>query len=164
MKNVKDTVEQVKVGIADYKITQAPNSLITIGLGSCIGIALYDRLTKKGALLHIMLADSTKFNDTSKWEKFADLAIPKVAKELTKSPNRLVAKIAGGASLFQTPNSVNSLQIGQRNIEMVKQVLDDLSIPILGEHVGGDSGRTMIVDLETFEVKIRMVNRDIHNI
>lgn len=158
-------MEQIKVGIADYKIAKAPDSLITIGLGSCVGIALFDQENKKGALLHIMLADSKGFSDTSKWEKFADLAIPKVAAELSRTDNtNLVAKIAGGASLFNFTTPQNSLQIGKKNIEMVKKTLDELSIPIAGEHLGGTSGRTMIVDLETFEVTVRLVNRDIYYI
>lgn len=158
-------LEQIKVGIADYKITQAPNRLITVGLGSCVGIALFNQKQKTGSLLHVMLPDSSTFKDTTKWPKFADLAIPKVAEEIAgENTNDLVAKIAGGASLFKFNSSNKSLQIGKRNIEMVKKTLDELNIPILGEHVGGDSGRTMIVDLETFDVTVRMVNRDIYNI
>lgn len=153
------------MGIADYKITEAPNSLITVGLGSCVGIALFNQKSKTGSLLHIMLPDSSNFKDTSKWEKFADLAIPKVVEKIARNQsNDIVAKIAGGASLFNFTSSSKSLQIGKRNIEMVKHTLDDLSIPILGEHLGGDSGRTMIVDLEDFNVTVRMVNRDIYHI
>lgn len=158
-------MEELKVGIADYKVTKAPNSLITIGLGSCVGIALYNKKQKTGGLLHVMLPDSTGFKDTSKWEKFADLAIPKVAEEISgKDSKHLVAKIAGGASLFNFNSSNKNLQIGKRNIEMVKQTLNDLSIPILGEHLGGDSGRTMMVDLETFDVTVRLVNRETYQI
>lgn len=158
-------MERLKVGIADYKITEAPNSLITYGLGSCIGIALYDKRTKKGGLLHIMLADSSSFSDTSKWEKFADLAIPRVVEELTGGKRHsLVAKIAGGASMFSFKSSGPGLQIGQRNIEMVKKTLNELSIPIVGEDLGGKTGRTMTIDLEEFEVSIRLVNREIHYI
>ncbi len=158
-------VKEFKVGIADYKVTQAPNTLVTIGLGSCVGIALYNQRTKMGALLHIMLPDSTGFNDTSKWEKFADLAIPKVAEEIGgSSRNQLVAKIAGGASMFQFETTNESLQIGKRNIEMVKEILNDLSIPIIGEHVGGKSGRSMMVELEKFDVSVRMINREIYEI
>lgn len=158
-------LEQIKVGIADYQITKAPNSLITVGLGSCVGIALYDQKKKAGGLLHVMLPDSTGFKDTSKWEKFADLAIPKVVDELTgDNPKSAVAKIAGGASLFNFSSKNKSLQIGKRNIEMVKKVLEDLGIPIIGEHIGGDSGRTMFVDLEKFDVTVRMVNREIYHI
>lgn len=158
-------MNQLKVGISDYKITQAPNALITLGLGSCVGIALYDERAKVGGLIHIMLPDSTSFNDTSNWVKFADLAIPRVAKKIVgNKPHSLVAKIAGGASMFQFKSSSPGLEIGKRNIEMVKTILDDLSIPILGEHVGGKTGRTMIVDLETFEVSVRLVNREMHYI
>lgn len=159
------TLEQIKVGIADYKLTKAPNSLITVGLGSCVGIALYNPKNKIGSLLHIMLPDSTTFKDTSKWQKFADLAIPRAVDEIAGNNKKdIVAKIAGGASLFNFTSTNKSLQIGKRNIEMVKQTLEELSVPILGEHVGGDSGRTMIVDLEDFNVTVRMVNRDIYHI
>lgn len=158
-------MERLKVGIADYKVTEAPNTLITYGLGSCVGIALYDQRTKKGGLLHIMLPDSSSFSDTSKWEKFADLAIPRVVEEISGGRRHsLVAKIAGGASMFSFESSSPGLQIGQRNIEKVKEVLEDLSIPIIGEDVGGKTGRTMTVDLENFEVSIRLVNREIHQI
>lgn len=158
-------LEEYKVGIAEYKITEAPNSLITVGLGSCVGIALYDKKQKKGSLLHIMLPDSTGFRDTTKWEKFADLAIPKVVEEMSGSDSsNIVAKIAGGASLFNFTSQNKSLQIGKRNIEMVRKQLEDLGIPILGEHLGGDSGRTMKVDLESFDVSVRLVNREIYHI
>lgn len=158
-------LEQLKVGIADYKITKAPNTLVTVGLGSCVGIALYDKKTKSGGLLHIMLPDSTSFKDTSKWEKFADIAIPKVVAKLSNNqPEKLVAKLAGGASMFNFNTSNKNLQIGKRNIEMVKKTLNDLSIPILGEHLGGNSGRTMFVDLETFDVTVRLVNRELYQI
>lgn len=158
-------MEEYKVGIADYKITKAPNSLVTVGLGSCVGIALYDKKRKKGSLLHIMLPDSTGFRDTTKWEKFADLAIPKVIEEMSgNDSSQIVAKLAGGASLFNFTSQTKSLQIGKRNIEMVKKQLEDLDIPILGEHLGGDSGRTMRVDLESFNVSVRLVNREIYHI
>lgn len=159
-------MEQIKVGIADYKITKAPNSLITLGLGSCVGVALYNQKTKAGGLLHVMLPDSRGFKDTTKWEKFADLAIPRVVYELAgEDTSPVIAKIAGGASLFNFKSNSKSLQIGKRNIEMVKKQLEDLKIPILGKHVGGDSGRTMFVDVnDSFEVVVRMVNRDIYHI
>lgn len=163
--NETAVLKQVKVGIADYKIAQAPETLITIGLGSCVGIALYDLHSKVGSLTHIMLPDSTLFKDTTKWVKFADLAIPKVAQEMSRNSNHsLVAKIAGGASMFQFNTKNKGLQIGDRNVEAVKQTLEKLDIPIVGEHVGGNMGRTMIIDLNTFDVTIRMVDRKLHHI
>lgn len=154
--------EQIKVGISDYKLTTAPNQLVTIGLGSCVGIALYAPESKIGALSHIMLPDSTSFKDISKWPKFANLALPRIVNELreqTRETN-ILAKIAGGASMFTFTNESQSLQIGQRNIESVKAVLSELSVPIVSEHVGGKMGRSMYVDLNDFNVKVRMVNRE----
>ncbi|GAA0368961.1 chemotaxis protein CheD [Alkalibacterium iburiense] len=154
--------EQLKVGISDYKIAQAPNELVTIGLGSCVGIALYAPKSKVGALSHIMLPDSATFSDTSNWAKFADLALPAIVKELKDKTNEtaLLAKIAGGASMFSFSQQASSLQIGRRNIEAVTTVLNSLGIPIISEHVGGQMGRSMFVDLQTFDVRIRMVNRE----
>lgn len=154
--------EQIKVGISDYKITAAPNQLVTIGLGSCIGIALYAPKAKIGALSHIMLPDSTSFTDISNWPKFADLALPKIVDELRERTNeeKLLVKIAGGASMFSFSSESSILQIGQRNIEAVRKTLDDLKLAIISEHVGGKMGRSMFVDLETFDVRVRMVNRE----
>ncbi len=154
--------EQLKVGISDYKLTEAPNELMTIGLGSCVGIAIYAPKSKVGALSHIMLPDSQSFTDTSHWAKFADLALPKIIEELKCKTGEtdLLAKIAGGASMFSFTSDSPTLQIGQRNIHAVKSKLEELNLPILGEHVGGKMGRSMFFNLETFEVRIRMVNRE----
>lgn len=154
--------EMIKVGISDYKITEAPNELVTIGLGSCVGIALYEPRMRVGALIHIMLPDSSGFKDKSKWMKFADLALPKVAMEIQEKTNRkkLIAKIAGGASMFSFQSESKSAQIGRRNVQAVKQTLEALDIPLLGDHTGGNIGRTMFVDLVSFEVTVRMVNRE----
>ena len=154
--------EQIKVGISDYKVASAPDQLVTIGLGSCIGIALYAPKSKTGALSHIMLPDSSSFSDTSKWPKFADLALPKIVDELKAQTKetKILAKIAGGASMFTFSNESQTLQIGQRNIAAVKKVLAELDVLVLSEHVGGKMGRSMYVDLADFEVKVRMVNRE----
>lgn len=154
--------EHLKVGIADYKITRAPNQLVTIGLGSCIGIALYAPKAKVGALSHIMLPNSRSFSDKTNWPKFADLALPAIVKELREQTNetRILAKIAGGASMFSFKSESQVLQIGKRNIEAVKAILEELDLPILSEHLGGNMGRSMFVDLDTFDVRIRMVNRE----
>lgn len=153
--------EQIKVGISDYKIAQAPDVLVTIGLGSCIGIAIYEPKSRMGALSHIMLPDSTSFSDVSNWPKFADLALPRIVSELKErtQADTFQVKIAGGASMFAFTSESSTLQIGQRNIETVRQTLDDLKLPILSEHLGGNMGRSMFVDLETFDVRVRMVNR-----
>ena len=155
-------MNEIKVGIADYKIATPPDKLITIGLGSCVGIAIYDKITKVGGLSHIMLPDSTMFTREIKLEKFADLAIPKMVDEMGRLRARnLVAKIAGGASMFNFPDKKLVSDIGSRNVMAVEKLLRQLHIPILASHTGGNIGRTMIVNLDSFQVNIRTANRDI---
>lgn len=159
-------VEEIRVGISDYKVSQSPNRLITLGLGSCVGVAIYDKVTKRGGLSHIMLPDSTFFKREMKPEKFADLALPLMVEEI--SPNRstrnLVAKIAGGASMFSFSDKGLNNNIGDKNVLAVREKLEELGIPILASDTGGKSGRTMIVDLEDFNVTIRTVNRELINL
>lgn len=154
-------LEKEKVGIAEYKVAESPTKLITLGLGSCVGIAIYSPVLKVGGLSHIMLPDSKSFGNDIQIPKFADLAIPAMVKEIKrKSRNeKIVAKIAGGASMFNF-NSGGRESIGDRNIKSVKEVLGDLNIPIIASDLGGSSGRTMVLDLDTLEVSIRMAKGD----
>jgi len=156
----------IKVGIADYKIGQAPNRIMTVGLGSCIGTIIYDERTKIGGLSHIMLPDSKPFagkSDINK-AKFADTAIPLMYKELKKKvPNgRFKAKVVGGANMFSFKSTAsNTGNIGQRNAAAVMEVLKELRIPVVASHTGGSSGRTMIVDLNDFTCMVRIVHQDV---
>lgn len=148
---------RIKVGISDYKVSKSPDILMTLGLGSCVGIAIYDKETQIGGLSHIMLPDSTFFNRDIKPEKFADLAIPKMVDEITKGKrnSKLIAKIAGGSSMFNFSDINMHNNIGERNVIAVKAKLKEMGIPIVASHTGGSIGRTMIVDLETFQVSIK---------
>ncbi len=110
-----------------------------------------------------MLPDSESFKTVNKIEKFADLAIPQMVSEIRNQTKnqQLIAKIAGGASMFQLSDAAYQGSIGERNVLAVEKSLKKLGIPLLANHTGGNMGRTMIVDLDTFTVKIRMVNREI---
>src|SRR3712207_9225933 len=95
--------DEVRIGIGDLNTAMPPQKLITVGLGSCIGIALYDPIKKIGGLAHIMLPDSTQFSNVSNPMKFADLAIPMLLEKMEKQgavKRHIKAKIAGGASMF----------------------------------------------------------------
>lgn len=158
--------KELKVGISDYKIGEAPQSLFTIGLGSCVGIAIYDPTTRVGGLSHIMLPDSSMFKGEKKIEKFADLAIPHMVSELAEKvpKRRLVAKIAGGSSMFQNALNTPQANIGLRNVAAVETILKQQGIPILANHTGGSMGRSMFFDLYTLQVKVRMGNREIFDL
>lgn len=153
---------EVKVGIADLNLVLDPGTIMTIGLGSCIGIALYDRMLKVAGLSHIMLPDSTQFKNVSNPMKFADSAVPilieKMQKQGCKKQN-IVAKIAGGASMFNFSDKSIISDIGKRNSEAVKKALKDIGIPIVAEDTGGDKGRTMILEASTGKVTLKIVGK-----
>ena len=158
---------EIKVGIADLNIAKDPNRLITVGLGSCIGIALFDRNKNIAGLAHIMLPDSTQFNNVSNSYKFANLAIPELIIKMEKigaNKRMLKAKIAGGASMFNFSDKSMIMDIGNRNGIAVKEALNNLGIPILGEDIGGNKGRTMIVHAVDGIVQIRTVGMGIKEI
>lgn len=153
-------IKEIKVGIADLNVANAPDKLITIGLGSCIGIALFDSAKSLGGLAHIMLPDSKAFNNVNNPLKFADLAIPILIDKVQNMgalKRNLKAKIAGGASMFNFTDKNMMMDIGGRNMNAVKEALEKLSIPIIGEDCGGNKGRTMIFDTFNGTVQIRTV-------
>ena len=151
----------IRVGIADMNLVMPPDMIMTIGLGSCIGIAIYDNQNKIAGLAHIMLPDSTQFKEVKNPYKFADLAIPILLKKMEESGAKrrnFVAKIVGGASMFNFSDKNIVSDIGKRNAESVKDVLKQKErIPIIAEEVGGNKGRTMIVNPFNGEVTVKIV-------
>ena len=100
----------IKVGMADLKVAKAPDSLITLGLGSCIGLTLYDPVTKVGGMVHYMLPDSTQLKNNANIAKFGDTGIKELYRLMVAngaSPKRRVAKIAGGAKMFEVSGLSN---------------------------------------------------------
>ena len=110
----------IKVGMADLNICKAPDMITTLGLGSCIGIAVYDPVLKIGGLAHIMLPDSTQMRNNSNIAKFADTGIEELVKRVVMAganKRRLVAKIAGGAKMFQVSGLSTVGNVGERNAQ-----------------------------------------------
>ncbi len=150
----------IKVGMADLNICVSPDSITTLGLGSCVGIALRDPVTKIGGLAHIMLPDSTSIRNNTNIPKFADTGIEELVRQVVaKGANktRLVAKIAGGAQMFAFQSKNEMVRVGERNVEATKKKLSELKIPILAEDTGKNYGRTVIFYPETGDFVIRSV-------
>ena len=157
----------IKVGMADLNSVKAPDILTTLGLGSCVGIALYDPTVKVGGLAHIMLPDSTQIKNNSNLAKFADTAIIKLIEDMIKigaKNNRLVAKIAGGAHMFEFKNMDDMMRIGTRNIAAVTQILQNLTIPILANDTGSNYGRTIELHTTTGMLLVRTIGHGIKEI
>ncbi len=150
------------VGIAEITVAQSPQRLMAYGLGSCVGVTLYDVKTKTGGMAHVMLPSSRLRPLATPLGKYADTALGVLAAEVEKAGGRrekLEAKIVGGANMFEgLPQNV-AAPIGLRNVAAVRQKLGELGIPIVGEQVGGNRGRTMIFNLEDGRVEIRMLNQ-----
>lgn len=155
--------ETIKVGMADMKICEAPNKLTTIGLGSCVGVVLYDSQTRISGMVHIMLPDSTKIKNNSNIAKFADTGIVAVREMMIEKgalAERMIAKIAGGAKMFAFGAGHNDIMcVGEKNIEAAKEVLDKLNIRILAEDTGLNYGRTIVFDSLTGNLLIRAVGK-----
>ncbi|MDE6318773.1 MAG: chemotaxis protein CheD [Lachnospiraceae bacterium] len=158
---------EIKVGMADLKVCVSPDSVTTLGLGSCVGIALRDPITKVGGLAHIMLPDSTAIRNNSNIPKFADTGIEELVRQVTlkgANRNRLVAKIAGGAQMFGFGNASETVRVGERNVEATKKKLAQMKIPILAEDTGKNFGRTVIFYPETGDFVIRAVGKQEYKI
>ena len=154
--------ELIKVGMADYKVGCSPANLISYGLGSCVGIAVYDATTKIGGLAHIMLPYSTQARATDNPAKFADTALPLMVDEIIKlgaGKTRLIAKIAGGAQMFAFTNTTDIMRIGARNVEAVNDVLKKLGIRTIADDTGGNYGRTIELILETGKFRVKTINQ-----
>lgn len=154
--------EVIKVGMADLKVCLSPDAVTTLGLGSCVGIAIRDPITKVGGLAHIMLPDSTQIKDNKNIPKFADTGIAELVKQMTLKgarQSRMVAKIAGGARMFAFQSNNSLVQVGERNVCATKKKLKELGIPILAEDTGKNFGRTVIFYPETGDFVIRAVGK-----
>lgn len=151
----------IKIGMADLDVANFPDILQTAGLGSCVGVCLWDPVTKIGGLAHIMLPYSAQAHSSANEAKFADTAIPLVVRRMEKKgalKSRLVAKIAGGAQMFSFYSGNDIMRIGERNAEAVKETLVNMKIRLLAEDVGGNYGRTIEFYTENGKLYIRTIN------
>lgn len=154
---------EIKVGMADMNVCCSPDSIITLGLGSCVGAVLYDPVTKICGMVHVMLPDSTTISNNSNVAKFADTGVEALLQMVLKKGakrERLVAKIAGGAQMFSVNKNAPMLKVGERNVEAVKKKLKELNIRLIAEDTGENYGRTVIFYPETGEYLIRAIGKE----
>lgn len=153
-------MEIVKVGMADLNTIKAPGILTTLGLGSCVGIALYDEANKIAGLVHIMLPSSKDIKNNSNKAKFADTGIDLLIKTMISiGANRikLKAKIAGGSQMFNFNSNSDILKVGERNVLATKNKLKELEIPIIAEDTGGNYGRTIELNSEDGSLLVKTI-------
>lgn len=159
--------EMIRVGMADLNICLPPNSITTLGLGSCVGIVLYDPVKKISGMAHIMLPDSTKVRNNSNIAKFADTGLDELLRQVIAAgaqKSALVAKIAGGAQMFAFSSQSDTLRVGDRNVEAVKAKLKTLGIRIIAEDTGDSYGRTIEFYPESGDLLIKAVGKSVRTI
>ncbi|WP_100010939.1 chemotaxis protein CheD [Lentibacillus sediminis] len=155
----------IKVGISSAAIAHSPDLLRTTGLGSCVGVVLYDEANERAGLAHILLPDSSLAkSEPIHIFKYADSSIPWLIDRLTAAGanrNALKAKIAGGAQMFPSFSGSDTIRIGERNIEAVSHLLKKAAITVTGSDVGGVTGRTIEFNPQTQQLRIRKINEPV---
>ncbi|WP_336001661.1 chemotaxis protein CheD [Halorientalis halophila] len=151
--------ERVKVGIAEYEVTTAEATLTTSGLGSCLGVALYDEAAGVAGLVHVMLPSAEGVENPTA-AKYADTGIETLLVEMERAGaarDRVRAKVAGGSDMLDF--SENGSGIGVRNMEQVEATLDAFGIPIVSEDVGGDHGRSLRLEGSSGDLLVKSANK-----
>jgi chemotaxis protein CheD len=138
--------DEIIVRVAEFRSAKGETVLATLGLGSCVAILLHDPVAGVGGLAHILLPSRSLSRSSDNPGRFPQTALPAMVEEmigLGADRRRFVARLVGGASMFQNLVPSGSMQMGDRNVIAVREVLNQLAIPIVGETVGGGQGRSV---------------------
>jgi chemotaxis protein CheD len=155
--------KETMVHVADWAAERGDHVLVTLGLGSCVAIMLHDPSTGAGAMAHVLLPSRSLARDVTNPAKFPETAIPFLVERLRAlgvDPRRLVAKLAGGASMFAQLMTPGSVQMGERNLVATRAALRAAAIPLTAEAVGGTAGRSVRFYVRDGRVEIRAVGSD----
>lgn len=162
-------VEAVPVGLGEWKAGTAPGLvLVCYGLGSCIGLTLYDRAARVGLMAHVVLPDSSLNRGPELTPaKFADTCVPFALNEMLRlgaMRSRITARFAGGARMLNVVGAGSALDIGSRNIEAMRLALQKAGVPVTADDAGGTYGRTLQLFVGTGRLLVSTVGRGEHEL
>jgi chemotaxis protein CheD len=155
--------KELIVRVADWAAGRGAEVLVTLGLGSCVAIMLHDPQAGAGAMAHVLLPSRSLAREASNPAKFPETAVPFLIQQLRvlgADPRRIVAKVAGGASMFAQLMTPGSVQMGERNVAATRNALRAAGIPLAAEAVGGAAGRSVRFYVADGRVEIRSVGAD----
>jgi chemotaxis protein CheD len=158
---------ELLVRVADLDVGQAEDTLVTIGLGSCVAIVLHDAEARVGGLAHVLLPSPALARDDGKPARFPQSAVPRLLQlmlEKGAQARRISARLAGGASMFAALAPPGTLQMGERNVAAARQALISHNLPLVGEAVGGDFGRTVRLRVSSGLVEVTTVAHGIQRL
>ena len=153
-------MSNVIIGIADMSVCRDPDTITTLGLGSCVGIVLYDPTKRIGGMVHVMLPTISGVASTENVAKFADSGVLALMTRMTRSGaqhGQLIAKIAGGAHMFSKTTSSDIMKVGERNVASCLETLRKLHIPLRGDDTGGTYGRTIELNTANGMLRVKTV-------
>lgn len=154
-----EVIRKINVGIAEAVCADVPAQLVTVGLGSCVGVTMLDMRNRIGGLVHIMLPSSEGFSkENLNPAKYADTAIPYLLKMMVDAgaeKKSISAGMVGGASMFRTAGDVSLSDIGARNIQAVTETLEQHQLHLTANFTGGNRARSICLDLGEQLVKVR---------
>ena len=156
------------LGMADLMVVPAPVKLVTLGLGSCVGLVVFDTYAKVAGMAHIMLPDSRGLRGSEKVGKFADTAVPALLEEMLKkgaTRSHIKAKLAGGAQMFSLPGaSADFLTVGSKNVSETKAKLLKMGIALIASDTGGNKGRTIEFSTSNWMLKVKTLGKGVTEI
>ena len=158
---------QIVVRVADLQVGTAGDVLLTVGLGSCVAIVLYDPVARVGGMAHILLPSPALARSDGNPAKFPQTAVPRLIELMGKCggvPRRLTARLVGGASMFSSLSAPGTIQMGDRNVVASRQALNQQGIPLTGEAVGGDYGRTVRLTVADGRLEVSSVAHGSHTL
>ena len=153
--------ERRKVGIAEYEVATDGALLTTSGLGSCVGVALYDSESGVAGLAHVMMPAAAEI-DGGNAAKFADTGTELLVEEVERAGAdraRLAAKIAGGSDMLDFSDDGDG--IGERNALAVRETLEAHGIPVVAADVGGDHGRSLRFESRSGDLEVKSANEGV---
>jgi chemotaxis protein CheD len=158
---------EVVVRVADLRSGTAEDTLVTVGLGSCVAIMLHDAEARVGGMAHVLLPTPALSRKDANPAKFPQTAIPRLIELMVADgakPQRITARLAGGASMFTALAPPGTIQMGERNLVAARQVLNSHGVPLIAEAVGGDFGRTVRLRVSDGRVEVSTVAHGIQQL
>jgi chemotaxis protein CheD len=158
---------ELVVRVADLRVGVAGDVLITQGLGSCVAILLYDAGARIGGLAHVLLPSPALSRMDANPAKFPQSAVPRLLELMVADgaqQSRVSARLVGGASMFAALTPPGTINMGERNLVAARQVLGNHGVPLVGEAVGGDFGRTVRLSVNDGTVTVITVAHGIQQL
>jgi chemotaxis protein CheD len=152
--------EERIVRVADLQVARDGDTLITLGLGSCVAIMLHDGEARIGGMAHVLLPSRSLSRMVDNPGRYPESAVPELVRSLVAfgaDPRRLTARLAGGASMFASLVPAGSIHMGERNVIASREALGRQGIPVRAEAVGGVQGRSVWFTPGDGVVRVRVV-------